>query len=78
MPDAATDGPGRKSSMRTITLPDVPPEDSLLHVVLEYRKQLDLALAGYLLLDVVKGHAAPHAACFVSRTTPLSSRRNTG
>ena len=45
MPDAATDGSGYKTSTRTIVLPDVPPEDSLLHVVLEYRKQLDLALA---------------------------------
>ena len=62
MPDAATDGSGYKTSTRTIVLPDVPPEDSLLHVVLEYRKQLDLALAEAKLLDVVRGRDAPRCA----------------
>ena len=62
MPDSATDGSGLKSSTRTITLPDVPPEGSLLHVVLEYRKQLDLALANAMLLDVVRGRDATKCA----------------
>ena len=33
MPDAAANGSG-KTSTTTLTLPDVPPEDSLLHIVL--------------------------------------------
>ena len=47
------DGSDQKTGTRTITLPDVPPQGSLLHVVLEYRNQLDLALANAMLLDVV-------------------------
>ena len=62
MPDSATDGSGPRTGTRTITLPDVPLEGSLLHVVLEYRKQLDLALADAKLLDVVRGRDAPKCA----------------
>ena len=51
MPDPATDASGRKTGTRNIVLPDVPPEGALLHTVLEYRKQLDLALASYGLYD---------------------------
>ena len=72
MPDPATDGSGRKTGTRTIVLPDVPPEDSLLHIVLEYRKQLDLALANAKLLDVVKGLPAPRCATLLDfDMTPL-------
>ena len=37
MPEEANDGSGTKTS--TKKLPDVPEENSLLHIVLEYRKQ---------------------------------------
>ena len=42
MPEAVTDSSWKKPS--TKTLPDVPEENSLLHVVIEYRKQLRLDL----------------------------------
>ena len=62
MPDSATDASGRKTGTRNIVLPDVPPEGALLHAVLEYRKQLDLALASYGLVEVAAKQDAPECA----------------
>ena len=62
MPDPATDASGRKTGTRNIVLPDVPPEGALLHAVLEYRKQLDLALASYGLVEVAAKQDAPECA----------------
>ena len=55
MPEVATDGSGQKSS--TKSLPDVPEENSLLHIVLEYRKILRLQLAENGWLDVTENGA---------------------
>ena len=62
MPDPTTEGSGGITSSRTLTLPDVPLEDSLLHTVLEYRKQLDLALAAAMMLEVAQKKDDPRCA----------------
>ena len=55
MPDTADDGSGLTTSTKSsTTLPDVPPENSLQHIVLDYRKELKLALAKKGLLEVAQ------------------------
>ena len=60
MSEAATDSSGTKPS--TKKLPDVPQENSLLHIVLEYRKQLRLDLVAAGLLDVAEKRTPPQCA----------------
>ena len=80
MPEAANDGSGKQSS--TKTLPDVPEENSLLHIVLEYRKQLRLQLAENGWLDVAEKRPPPQCAAIqdfdltpILRNFPARSER---
>ena len=66
MPDSATDGSGTTSShTSTLTLPDVPPEGSLKHVVLISRKDLDLALAECMMLEVANKKDDPRCETLI-------------